>query len=238
MKINESTAVYLSVLFLLLASLSAIYVLQIRTGSSVTERVVSYSLELIEKIGYVGIFVLMTLESALIPIPSEIVMTFSGFLASSGKMNLTLAVVAGTLGNLAGSIILYKIGSGPGLSLLSKYGKYILVSSSDIERANRLFSRYGAAIVLAGRMLPAVRTVISLPAGIAKMNELKFVLYTLLGSVPWNFMLAYTGYLLGENWSIVERYARTIDYIAVLAIILLVLIYIFYKRRSEGERKL
>lgn len=238
MKIDKSAAVYLSVLFLLVASLLAIYVLQIRTGSSVTEEVVNYSLELVEKIGYIGIFVLMTLESALIPIPSEIVMTFSGFLASSGKMSLTLAVAAGTLGNLAGSIILYKIGSGPGLSLLSKYGKYILISRNDIERAQRLFSKYGAAIVFAGRMLPAVRTVISLPAGIAKMDELKFVLYTLLGSIPWNFMLAYAGYLLGENWSIVEGYARIIDYIAVLAIILLVLIYIFYKRRSEGGRKL
>jgi len=238
LKIDKSAAVYLSVLFLLVASLLAIYVLQIRTGSSVTEEVVNYSLELVEKIGYIGIFVLMTLESALIPIPSEIVMTFSGFLASSGKMSLTLAVAAGTLGNLAGSIILYKIGSGPGLSLLSKYGKYILISRNDIERAQRLFSKYGAAIVFAGRMLPAVRTVISLPAGIAKMDELKFVLYTLLGSIPWNFMLAYAGYLLGENWSIVEGYSRIIDYIAVLAIILLVLIYIFYKRRSEGGRKL
>ncbi|MEM0178380.1 MAG: DedA family protein [Fervidicoccaceae archaeon] len=193
---------------------------------------VNYSTELILRIGYIGIFILMTLESALIPIPSEVVMTFSGFLVWRGQLNLVLVILAGTLGNLLGAFILYKIGSGPGLSFVEKYGKYFLISEKEIERARNLFIRYGNMIVFSGRMMPAVRTVVSLPAGIAKMKILPFLLLTLVGSIPWNAILTYLGYLLGENWIIVENYARTIDYAAIIIIILLIAGYFIYIKRE------
>jgi membrane protein DedA with SNARE-associated domain len=172
----------------------------------------------------------MALESALVPIPSEVVMPFAGFLAWNGKLDFFIVVACGTVGNIVGSVALYVLGSGPGLSLVKKYGKYLLIDEADIERAHTLFLKYGGLIVFAGRMMPAVRTVISLPAGIAKMDIRKFVAFTFVGSVPWNLFLAYLGWLLGENWAIIERYTKILDYVAVSILILLVVGYIAYKK--------
>lgn len=224
---------FFAIIAILLIASFAIYFLQIRTGSSLIAAVVNFSLDAVEKIGYLGIFITMSLESTLVPIPSEVVMTFAGFLSWTGKMDMYLAITAGTLGNLVGSFILYKIGNGPGFVLLEKYGKYLLIDKKDIMQAQDLFSKYGKVIVLIGRMLPAVRTVISLPAGIAKMSLREFLLFTLIGSIPWNSILVYLGWLLGENWIIIEEYARILDYVVIFAIILLVGAYIIYKEKNK-----
>lgn len=220
----------------LIILLVGIYFLHTYGGSSLISLAVKYSTLTIEKLGYPGIFLLMVLESALVPIPSEVVMTFAGFLAWSGKMDLLLVVGSGTLGNLVGSYLLYRLGEGPGLSAVEKYGKYFLIEEEDILNAQALFQRYGGLIILTGRMLPAVRTVISLPAGMARMDVWKFLVLTLVGSIPWNAMLAYLGWVLGENWVIIENYTRVLDYAAAVLLVLAIAWFYTYKSRRKAQR--
>jgi membrane protein DedA with SNARE-associated domain len=176
----------------------------------------------------------MTLESALIPIPSEVVMTFSGFLVGSNVLNVYFVLISGTMGNLLGSIILYLVGEKIGLEFLKYYGKYFLIDDSDLDRANRLFMNHGSKIILIGRMLPAIRTVISLPAGLAKMNFKKFSIYTLIGSIPWNLMLIYIGIILKDNWKIILGYSKILDYAMIIVLLLLIFLYYYYK--STGKK--
>ncbi len=170
----------------------------------------------ISQVGYVGVFFLMMLESALIPIPSEVIMPFSGFLVASGEFNLFYILVAGTIGNLVGSLIAYYVGSYVGRGLVLRYGKYVLIDKSHLDLADRWFQKFGDKIIFVSRNLPAVRTYISLPAGISKMNVFKFSMYTLIGSMPWNFALLYAGVLLGKNWEIILRYTTILDIIVVI----------------------
>jgi membrane protein DedA with SNARE-associated domain len=186
-----------------------------------------YILELITQLvsswGYLGIFITMTLESMLIPIPSEAVMPFAGFLAYEGKMTIWLAVVVSSLANLLGSSIAYLIGKYLGRGFVARYGKYVLLNMHHVELVEEWFQKYGSVAVLFSRMLPVVRTVNAIPAGVGKMNPLKFCLYTFVGSVPWNLLLVYVGYVFKENWNILEKYTIYIDIVAVAAIILLII---------------
>ena len=183
-------------------------------------------IELIRETSYVGIFVLMVLESALIPIPSEIIMPFSGFLCYLGTLSLPLVIFVGSLANLVGSLVAYWIGIRYGKEFVIRYGKYILLHEHHLEFAEKLFNDYGEIIILASRMMPAVRTVISLPAGVGKMNLKKFVIYTFIGSIPWNFALTYTGFLLGENWFTIFEIFRKIDLIIIIALAVLLIWFI------------
>ncbi|OGD86072.1 hypothetical protein A2696_02610 [Candidatus Curtissbacteria bacterium RIFCSPHIGHO2_01_FULL_41_13] len=189
-----------------------------------------YIIKLIESTSYVGIFVLMTLESALIPIPSEITMPFSGFLASSGKLSLLAIILTGTIANLVGSYIAYYIGyfleETILLKLIRKYGKLILLSEHDYERAHNWFQKYGDKIIFISRLLPGIRTVISLPAGMFEMDIKKFTLYTLLGCLIWSALLTYLGYALGENWAALEVYFRKFQIVIAAAIIAAILWYL------------
>lgn len=171
----------------------------------------------ISQIGYVGIFFLMVLESALIPVPSEVIMPFSGFLVATGEFNIFYALVAGTLGNLVGSVIAYYIGSFVGRKLILRFGKYVLLDEDHLNLSDRWFKKFGDKIIFVSRNLPAVRTYISLPAGISKMNIFKFSMYTLIGSIPWNFVLLYAGVLLGKNWEIILKYTTVLDVFVVIA---------------------
>ena len=171
----------------------------------------------ISQIGYVGVFFLMLLESALIPVPSEVIMPFSGFLVATGEFNFFYALLAGTLGNLAGSVIAYYIGLSVGRNLILKYGKYVFIDEGHLDLADRWFKKYGDWIIFVSRNLPAVRTYISLPAGISKMNILKFSIYTLIGSLPWNFALLYTGVLMKKNWETILKYTIILDVIVIIA---------------------
>lgn len=193
----------------------------------------SFAVNVISTLGYGGIFFLMVLESALIPIPSEIIMPFSGFLVFEEKFSFLAVVLWGTFGNLAGSIIAYLIGFYGGRPLIEKYGKFILISQRELEWADKWFQKYGGSSVFFSRMLPAVRTFISLPAGLAKMPFLKFCLYTFFGSLIWSFSLTYAGIIMGENWRGLEVYFRKFDWaIAVLAILFLSW-FVYYKIRNK-----
>lgn len=175
----------------------------------------------------------MAVESALIPIPSEITMPFSGFLVTSGKFNLILVVAAGTFGNLAGSIVAYYLGRWGQEAIVRKfiknYGKYILISEHEYNRSEKWFRKYGEIIVFVSRLLPGIRTYISLPAGIAEMNFPKFIIYTTLGSLIWSLILTYIGIVLGQRWSTIGTYFHAFDAI-IAAVIATVVIFFFYRK--------
>jgi membrane protein DedA with SNARE-associated domain len=172
----------------------------------------------VSAVGYLGVMFLMTFESACVPIPSEIIMPFSGFLVSAGKLNLWLVVLAGAFGNLIGAIITYAIGYYGGRPFILKYGKYFFVKEKEVHHAEKFFARWGDFAVFIARNLPVIRTFISLPAGVAEMNFPKFALFSFLGSLPWCFALTYLGVLLGKNWLLIKEYGHYLDIVAGIAI--------------------
>lgn len=184
--------------------------------------------------GYAAIFLLMALESACIPIPSEVTMPVGGLLAAEGKLSFFWVGMVGALANLAGSWAAYAAGGGGGRPFLLRYGRYFLVRPHDIERADRFFEKYGDSAVFFSRLLPVIRTFISLPAGVARMPLGRFSILTLLGSLPWSFALAGAGLLLGENWERILPYFEPVTYgvAAVLAGVLAVWLV-----RRVGERR-
>ncbi len=179
----------------------------------------------------------MALESALIPIPSEIIMPFAGFLVWEGKFSFANVVLWGALGNLAGSIIAYFLGFYGGRPLLEKYGKYILISTEEIKRADDWFKKYGNFSIFISRMLPVVRTFISLPAGVARMPFWKFSLYTFLGSLPWAFLLTYLGIISGENWKNLEAYFRKFDWLIIGIILAAIGWYLYAKLINRSSSR-
>jgi len=205
---------------------------------SLTSFLVDFILSIIVSIGYPGIFFLMALESACIPIPSEVIMPFAGFASSPGYggngFNLYLVSLAGSLGNLAGSLGAYYFGYYVGRAGVLRYGKYFLLSERHLRKAEKWFEKNGHKAVFFGRLLPVIRTFISLPAGIAKMNVWKFSVYSFIGSIPWCVALAYLGYILGEHYTLIIEYGSYIDYAVLLCIIVLA---IYFVRRLAKERK-
>lgn len=188
---------------------------------------------LISATGYAGVIFLMAIESAGVPAPSEVIMPFSGFLVVQGKFNLLLVALAGTIGNLLGSLVAYAIGFYGGRPLIEKYGKYILLRHHELDLADRFFERHGKLTVFFGRLLPVVRTYISFPAGIAKMDLKQFSLYTVLGAFPWSLGLAYVGVRLGEHWETIKQYTRGLDIIVVIAIVAVVIWWFVRKRKKS-----
>jgi membrane protein DedA with SNARE-associated domain len=168
--------------------------------------------------GYAGIALLMAIESACIPLPSELIMPFAGYLVFTGKMKLLWAATAGAIGCNLGSLVAYEIGCYGGRPLVERYGRWILVGRRELEWADRFFMYWGEMAVFIGRLLPVIRTFIALPAGIARMPRLKFHVYTFLGSWPWCFALAYFGMKLGENWRSLGKYFHNFD--AVIGVVL------------------
>jgi len=178
----------------------------------------------ISRLGYAGIVLLMAIESACIPLPSEIIMPFSGYLVYTGRFNLWLVGIAGAFGCLVGSLAAYWAGMHGGRPLIEKYGRYVLISRHDLDLADRWFDRFGEMIVFASRLLPVIRTFIAFPAGVARMNLKKFVIYTFAGSLPWCIGLAYVGQRLGKEWdtnptlkTLFHRFDFVIGIVIVLA---------------------
>jgi len=198
----------------------------------VVEPVIEVATEFIGSAGELGVFLLMVLESACIPIPSEAIMLFAGFSVSEGEMTLFGIVAAGVLGNLVGSWIAYAVGYFGRLDLLEK-NKLIHVSPKHLKWADDWFARYGAVTVFFSRMLPIIRTFISLPAGVARMPFWRFTAYTLLGSIPWVLMLALVGEAVGDNWEDWRHKLGYLDYV-VLAAIVAAIVYLVVKRRRGG----
>ena len=199
--------------------------------------VIDFVISFISGLGYPGIFLLMILESALIPIPSEIIMPFSGFLVSNGTFDPISVVLAGTFGNLVGSILTYYLGIKAGRAFILKYGKYILFKKSHLEFTEELFEKYGDKISFFCRLLPAVRTYISLPCGVGKANFVKFSIYTFLGSLIWNSMLTYVGILFGNNWKNIDKYAIYLDIVAACVIIGFIIWFVVKVRRRNKSRQ-
>jgi len=170
--------------------------------------------------GYPIVCLFMAIESACIPLPSEIIMPFSGFLVHEGRFSIWGATMAGAFGNLIGSVVTYWVGYYGGRNAVRKWGKYILFSERDLDNADRFFNRFGSAAVFFSRMLPIVRTFISLPAGISRMKFWPFAIYSFVGAVPWCYALTYVGVKLGENWNTIGKYLHKFDY-AIAALILL-----------------
>src|SRR3989344_3026394 len=197
------------------------------------EQLSEFIIQFIQSTGYVGIFILMTLESALIPIPSEVTMPFAGYLAHNGNLSFFLVVLTGSVGNLVGSLIAYAIGyyleESIIIKLIEKYGKFILLSKHEYFRAVEWYKRYGNSITFFSRLLPAVRTFISLPAGLAEMNIWKFSLYTFLGSLLWSTLLTYVGYYLGKKWNIIGPIFEQFHVVIIIVFICGVLYYINHK---------
>lgn len=187
-------------------------------------------IHLIQMSGYAGIFVLMTLESAFLPIPSEVTMTFAGFLAGKGELSMILIILAGSLGNLAGSLIGYAIGyfleEALIVSFIEKHGKFLLISRHDYDTSISWLKKYGTKVVFFSRLLPGVRTFISLPAGLSEMDLKKFSLYTFLGSLIWSSALTYVGFYLGARWHSIDIYFKRFETLIALALIALFALYL------------
>lgn len=190
----------------------------------------------VQDYGYAAIFVLMLLESALIPFPSEVTMLAGGFYAAEGSLDLFWVGFAGVMGNMVGSWIAYAIGRKTGRAVLDRYGRYVLIRSHDVDKAEVWWDKYGEAATFFSRLLPVIRTFISLPAGIAKMPLGKFSIYTFLGVVPWTYGLAYLGLVLGENWE------RVLDYFdlptLLIAGALVIAVGLWYLRRRKQQKAL
>ena len=177
------------------------------------------------------------IESACIPLPSEIIMPFSGYLVFAGRFSLIGVSVGGAFGCVVGSVVAYWVGIWGGRPFIKKYGKYVLISHKDLATADRFFEKYGDWAIFFSRLLPVIRTFISLPAGIAKMNFFKFVIYTFLGSLPWCLMLAYVGKVLGANWEGIRVYFHKAD-IFIGIIVGLGIIYFLYRHLKPEKKKL
>ncbi len=194
----------------------------------------------ISTLGYGGIVILMAIESACIPLPSEIIMPFSGYLVFTGRFDLLLAATAGALGCNVGSTLAYAVGFYGGRPFIDRWGPYILMSRRDLDRAHRFFERYGGITVFVSRLLPVIRTFIALPAGIAGMPQLKFQVYTFIGSWLWCYALAYIGLKLGERWNsdpLFKEVLHRFDGVVVAALLLAIGWYVWrhWKHRLQSR---
>ncbi|MEA2365007.1 MAG: hypothetical protein QOE69_1936 [Thermoleophilaceae bacterium] len=205
--------------------------------ASLTDPIVQVAVDVVDALGLPGVFVLMVLESACIPVPSEATMLFAGFNVSRGEYSLFAATAVGSVANLVGSWIAYWIGRAGRVDLLEKHGKKLHVKKSHLEWADRWFERHGDATVFFTRMLPIVRTFISLPAGVARMPFWRFSVLTLAGCVPWVFMLTLIGKQAGDNW---ERWKDNLHYIdyAVAALIVGGIVWLIVRNRRSRDQAL
>ena len=202
--------------------------------ASLTDPIVNVAVDVVDAMGLPGVFLLMLLESACIPVPSEATMLFAGFNVSNGEYSLFAAVATGSVANLVGSWVAYWIGYAGRVDLLEKHGKKLHIKKSHLEWADRWFERHGDATVFFTRMLPIIRTFISLPAGVAKMPFWRFSLLTILGCIPWVLLLTFIGQKAGDNWEKWKDNLHYVDYAVAAAIVLGVIYLIVRRRRGSG----
>ncbi len=197
-----------------------------------TEKILTFLIPwvtgIISHVGYAGVALLMAIESACIPLPSEIIMPFAGYLVYTGRFNLYLVATAGAIGCNIGSAIAYWIGAYGGRPLVERFGSYVLLSRRDLDRTIAFFDRHGSITVLVGRLLPVVRTFIALPAGIARMPQGRFHLYTFVGSWPWCLALAYAGAKLGNAWNTDPRLKHILHRADAAILILLAVAFVWF----------
>jgi dedA family protein len=188
--------------------------------------------------GYVAVGVLMAAENACIPIPSELILGFSGYLIFAGKMHFAGALIGGMIGGIAGSLFAYIVGRIGGRSFVDRYGKYFFIKKSHVDLAQNWFDRYGIKAVFFSRMLPVVRTFISLPAGFAHVNMKRFLFFTILGSLPWTALILFAGMMLGESWQIMLKIGHEASLIfIVIAVLVIAYAYYCYKKKKKRHLK-
>lgn len=202
--------------------------------SDIVAAIGQYAIVIMSSMGYLGVFFLMVLESIVFPMPSELVMPFAGFLVSQGRFSMFGVFLASTLGSMVGSIASYYAGRIGGNRVVTRYGKYLLLDLEDLKKTERWFAKSGEKTIFIGRLIPVVRHLISIPAGIARMDFKKFLFYTFVGAAIWNMLLAYLGYWLGENWQMVRQYTEPIS-IAVVIVLALVFAYFVYKHVRDKK---
>lgn len=194
----------------------------------------TFLIELISEYGYFGMFLGMVLEAVIIIIPSELILATGGILASKNIFSLFGAFFTGLVGSVFCAIVIYLMGYFGGRPFIEKYGKYFFMKEKDIEKADDWFNKYGLLAAFIGRNFPIIRTFISLPLGITKVNFLKFVIYTTLGSIPWTFAFVYVGYQLGNNWVILSDYTSRLKVPIIVLSILLLISYIYKRIRKTN----
>jgi membrane protein DedA with SNARE-associated domain len=204
--------------------------------SSVLGFIGTCAIEVIGFLGYPGIIILMAMESMVVPLPSELVMPFAGFLAEDGEMRLWLVILSSLVGSIIGSLISYYIGYYGGNKLVLKFGKYVFLDITDLEKTEKWFKKKGEKTILLSRFIPVVRHLISIPAGIGKMNLSKFIIYTAVGALVWNSALAYAGYLLGRNWDQVRHYSEYFS-MAVAALLFFAGSYMIYRHINNKTKE-
>ena len=183
--------------------------------------ILNWLLHLIDTIGYLGIVILMTIESSFIPFPSEVVIPPAGYLAAQGKMNIILVIICGTIGSLLGAYINYFLAMKFGAKIFLKIGKIFGITEKELNKSEQFFNEHGAISTFTGRLIPVIRQYISIPAGIARMSHIKFIIYTVAGAGVWNIVLAFLGYFLGNNEKLIHEYSRKISGIVVIIVIVL-----------------
>lgn len=191
-------------------------------------------LQFIDGWGYYAVAILMALENACIPIPSELILGFAGYMIYAGRMTFTMAMVAGMVGGMLGSCFAYYVGHYGGRPFVDKYGKYFFVKKSHVDIAQEWFDKYGIKAVFFSRMLPVVRTFISLPAGFAHVDMKKFFFYTFIGSLPWTALILFIGMMLGEGWKVMMEVGHEISLAVAAAIVIIcIVLYVQYKRKKK-----
>jgi len=203
----------------------------------VIEMVAKWVMVNVEALGYFGIVIMMGIESACIPLPSEIIMPFGGYLVYSHPHQYSIwgMGIAGALGCVWGSALAYWVGRFGGRPFVVRYGKYILIRQKDLDKADAFFGKYGDAAIFFSRLMPVVRTFISFPAGISKMPFWRFIIYTFVGSLPWCIGLAYIGLALGPNWETLGNYFHKADMVIVVVFAALIALYIYHHIKSDRE---
>ena len=189
---------------------------------------------LISKFGYLGLFLAMILEAVIIIIPSELVLATGGILSSYKIFNFWISFFVGLLGSVFCAVIIYMMGRIGGRPFIEKYGKYFFMKKEDIEKSEVWFNKYGMIACLVGRNFPIIRTLISLPVGMMKLDFKKFFIYTLIGSIPWTFIFTYAGYQLGKNWIILKNYTNRLKGPLILLIILFIIYYLVNRFRKRN----
>jgi len=203
--------------------------------SEIMAAIGGFALSLISSLGYAGIFFLMMLESMVVPVPSELVMPFAGFLIAQGGFTFPLVVIFSTLGSITGSLLSYYIGKRWGYKIVVSYGKYVLVDIEDLKKTEAWFTKRGELTIFISRLIPVIRHLISLVAGIGKMSIKKFLLYTIIGATIWNAFLAYLGCVLGQHWHEVTQYTEEID-IGIVILLIIGCIYFIYRHIRKKKK--
>jgi membrane protein DedA with SNARE-associated domain len=201
----------------------------------ITEFLAGYIVAFIDRTGYASVFVLMVMESMVLPVPSEAVMPFAGFLIAEGKFSFAGVIAYSTLGSIAGSLISYWLGLYGGKPVIERWGKYLLLDHRDLELTERFFKRRGDLAIFVSRFIPVIRHLISIPAGIGRMNIFTFSIYTVVGAGLWNTFLALAGYYLRQHWEVIMQYSRIVDIVVLVAMVGAITWFIYKHLRSANS---